>query len=302
MPFTFSHPAAVIPLAKNPCLVFSALIIGSMTPDFESFLHLSTNVTFSHSLPGLLIFCLPSGTLIFLLFHLFLKRPLLSLAPHSHQQCLLPLVREIQLRSFRRWASILLSLTLGAMTHLLWDAATHEYGWIVQRITFLQATALTIGARSFRIYTLLQHGGTLVGGMILVYCYWRWYKGTDPGELQQYSSELNRDLAGVKPLSGLSGGSMSLNSALTAQISHFSERQKLGIASAIICSGGFVGILYATIRLTTEQQGAHFLKDAVLLGIPCILIGVMIFSGYAVFVAEKAPKSLLVNPHRREGV
>jgi hypothetical protein len=31
MPFTFSHPAAVIPFNKEE-LVFSAFVIGSMTP------------------------------------------------------------------------------------------------------------------------------------------------------------------------------------------------------------------------------------------------------------------------------
>ena len=183
-----------------------------MAPDFESFLYLSTDVTFAHSLPGVAIFCLPSGTLLFLLFQLLLKGPLLSLAPYAHQQRLLPLVRrDMRLNSPRQWAAILLSLTLGAMTHLLWDAATHEYGWIVPRVTLLQTNVLSIEMRTLKMYTLLQHGGTLVGGIILVYYYWGWYKAAAPTEP-------------------------------TDEIQNFSKKQRCGIASAIIFSGGLVGM------------------------------------------------------------
>ncbi|MEM7184808.1 MAG: DUF4184 family protein [Spirochaetota bacterium] len=43
MPFTFSHPAIVLPFVKFPkqwvCL--SALIVGSIVPDFEYFMFFS---------------------------------------------------------------------------------------------------------------------------------------------------------------------------------------------------------------------------------------------------------------------
>ncbi|SEF46838.1 protein of unknown function [Flavobacterium urumqiense] len=37
MPFTFSHPAIILPFLKNKKLSATALIIGSMSPDFEYF-------------------------------------------------------------------------------------------------------------------------------------------------------------------------------------------------------------------------------------------------------------------------
>src|SRR5215467_12574272 len=40
VPFTFSHPAAVLPLARRG-LVFSALVVGSMAPDFPYFVQMS---------------------------------------------------------------------------------------------------------------------------------------------------------------------------------------------------------------------------------------------------------------------
>ncbi|WP_434297574.1 DUF4184 family protein [Clostridium sporogenes] len=42
MPFTFSHPAIVLHLEKkwNKYFSFTALILGSMSPDFEYFIYL----------------------------------------------------------------------------------------------------------------------------------------------------------------------------------------------------------------------------------------------------------------------
>ncbi|NMD47764.1 MAG: DUF4184 family protein, partial [Propionibacterium sp.] len=37
MPFTFFHPAAVVPLLRVRVLVPAALVIGAMSPDFEYF-------------------------------------------------------------------------------------------------------------------------------------------------------------------------------------------------------------------------------------------------------------------------
>ena len=40
MPFTFAHPAAVIPFCKKHQYVsVTALVLGGMAPDFEYFLH-----------------------------------------------------------------------------------------------------------------------------------------------------------------------------------------------------------------------------------------------------------------------
>lgn len=40
MPLTFAHPAAVLPFSRNSKYVnFLALVLGSMAPDFEYFLH-----------------------------------------------------------------------------------------------------------------------------------------------------------------------------------------------------------------------------------------------------------------------
>ncbi|RKZ85433.1 MAG: hypothetical protein DRR19_16380 [Candidatus Parabeggiatoa sp. nov. 1] len=60
MPFTLSHPAAAVPLARGG-LVLSALVVGSMSPDFLYFLCLSTQYQFGHTFIGVFVFDIPTG-------------------------------------------------------------------------------------------------------------------------------------------------------------------------------------------------------------------------------------------------
>ena len=65
MPFTLSHPAVVLPFARWK-LILSALVIGSMTPDFEYFIDIVTDhdVQIGHSISGIFLFCIPVGLLV----------------------------------------------------------------------------------------------------------------------------------------------------------------------------------------------------------------------------------------------
>ena len=81
MPFTFSHPAAVLPLLR-PLGRFgslSALVIGSMAPDFSFIVPMGLSRAQTHAPAALLTYCLPAGLLAYLVFHRVLKLPLLRL-------------------------------------------------------------------------------------------------------------------------------------------------------------------------------------------------------------------------------
>ncbi len=51
MPFTFSHPAIILPLKYLPQNWFSltGLIIGSLTRDFEYFIRMKVRSNYSHT-------------------------------------------------------------------------------------------------------------------------------------------------------------------------------------------------------------------------------------------------------------
>ena len=96
----------------------SALVIGSVAPDLWYLLPFIDRAQ-THSLSGVLAFCLPAGLLLYLLFHFVLSEPLIAL--------LSPRLRHL-LAAHCRLASAARCCyaTAGVPTHLLaWDGLTH---------------------------------------------------------------------------------------------------------------------------------------------------------------------------------
>src|SRR6218665_923701 len=83
MPFTFSHPAAVLPLHYLPKRWFSmtGLVIGSMAPDFVYFLRMNVYSPFSHTIKGLFCFDLPLSLMLAIIFHVFVRNGLIDHLP-----------------------------------------------------------------------------------------------------------------------------------------------------------------------------------------------------------------------------
>ena len=184
MPFTLAHPAAVLPFARTK-LVFSALIAGALAPDVGYFLSFTSGHAESHSLAGLLWFCLPSGLLILLLFQKLLKRPLLALFPASHQARLYPYAQGFRFAPVSRFGLILLSLLIGSSTHLLWDSFTHNTGWAVRAFPELTMPLLAIRDERIPTYKLLQHGSSVLGLVVLGLAYYVWLRRAEPSQVKQ---------------------------------------------------------------------------------------------------------------------
>lgn len=192
MPGTFSHPLAVLPLRRftpRP-LNFAALVIGSMTPDFGYFIDRFDLARFAHTLTGSFLACLPTGVAMLILFYLFAK-PICYVFPSPHREVLSPLCPSFP-RQLSVWLMILLSLLLGAWTHIFWDAFTHLDGWFVERIAFLRAPAFQTGSSTTHVYLALQEGSTLVGFPILAIAYWIWLHRQGKPLLRFFSSDLWR--------------------------------------------------------------------------------------------------------------
>ena len=143
MPYPFAHPAAVLPLARpmGRFAVPSALALGSVTPDLWYFVPLIERAD-SHGLAGLAWFCVPAGLLLYALFHLLLKQPLIALiSPRlgAFTPAGLPAVP---------WHAVIVSLLVGALTHVGWDELTHSYddgsqhNWLQHASTALGSAVL----------------------------------------------------------------------------------------------------------------------------------------------------------------
>jgi hypothetical protein len=177
MPFTFAHPAAAVPLLR-PLGRFgslSALVIGSMTPDFWYLFPYSVGRGGGHSFSGLFWFCLPMGVVVYLLFHALVKQPVLSVLPtwvaarlsvHAHGPALSP----------GAWPAALLSLFVGAVTHVAWDAFTHSDGPGVAALPFLETLLFSVHGYHLHVYKLLQHTSTFAGLALLARWSWRWLR------------------------------------------------------------------------------------------------------------------------------
>ncbi len=180
MPFTFSHPAAAVPLrhALGRFGVLSALVIGSTTPDmgyFLPWLGVSSRVT--HGLEGLFSFCLPLGAVMYLLFHALLKAPCLDLMPRCMRVRLLPHAGHGPWlpHGTSPWG-VPVSLLLGAVTHIVWDSFTHAGAPAVIALPVLNALLFEVHGYQVLLFKLLQHVSSLVGLALLAWWGWCWLR------------------------------------------------------------------------------------------------------------------------------
>lgn len=181
MPFTFSHPAAAVPLYRplGRFGVLSALVIGSTVPDVIYFVPLGVTARLTHGLPGLITFCLPVGMVLYLLFHLLLKKPGLDLMPRWARARLAPHAAQAAQAAWPAagtspWG-VPVSLVLGAATHIVWDAFTHAGAFGVRLFPVLNT--LLFEAHGYRLYLfkLLQHLSSVLGLALLAWWGWRWF-------------------------------------------------------------------------------------------------------------------------------
>ena len=169
MPFTFSHPAIILPLLEHRKISATALVVGSMSPDFEYFFRMKMQSEISHSFLGILLIDFPLGFLVMCVFHGIIKNSLIDHLPSFFKA-------RLQLLKNNNWFIYLknnvlvvcMSFIIGAISHLFWDSMTHWDGYIVQRVAFLNAPILNIP-----IYKLMQHLSSIVGLAILLHFIYR---------------------------------------------------------------------------------------------------------------------------------
>ncbi|WP_265497629.1 DUF4184 family protein [Providencia rustigianii] len=180
MPWTFSHPAVVFPIKQSKIgqwLSLPALILGSISPDLLYSFGLYQLATDAHSILGWLYIGLP----LCLLIHWAvckLETPLSTVVPFP--------IKKIQAYSLRYGLVLIISFFIGALTHIFWDALTHETGAAVRYWPFLQLKLHMTDKQEIGIYKILQHLGSLLGLLYLSYQYWRYHKRQP--DIQRYEN------------------------------------------------------------------------------------------------------------------
>ncbi|MCT4605877.1 MAG: DUF4184 family protein [Marinisporobacter sp.] len=175
MPFTFSHPAIVIPIKNkfDKYVDFTALVLGSMAPDFEYFLRFKPMGTIGHTIEGFFYLNLPLCFMIAYLFHYIVKKPFILNMPkpidgwfHHMVNC------RWAIKSIRDFFVFGYSAITGMFSHVLWDGFTHNGGMFVKRIPLLTKYICFIDYQ-IPVYKFFQHGSTLIGFMIIVIYFYR---------------------------------------------------------------------------------------------------------------------------------
>jgi len=183
MPFTVSHIVAALPLNKrlgkrfSKYTALSPLVIGSMTPDVAYLTPFLVHQRVdSHSLIGIYLFCIPMGLTIYFLYHLLMAPVWVSLLPRGFKARLNP---DLALGKLPDISShvLLISLILGAITHIIWDYFTHLSG-IPQLITAMSMPLMTLDGYDIMPYRVLQHLSSIIGLVLLMYIIYRWYRDT----------------------------------------------------------------------------------------------------------------------------
>lgn len=175
MPFTISHAAAVLPFTRPLARwrLLSAAVIGSMVPDFGWFLPWRPARFETHSLDALATFCLPVGLASYWLFQRLIRTPIIELLPPGAYARWRWSEAPADYRSLRQWILAACGILAGAITHLVWDAFTHEGGRGVRMLPILEEPVAHINGHLVTGVHFVQDLNSLIGliAVVLVVAY-----------------------------------------------------------------------------------------------------------------------------------
>jgi hypothetical protein len=168
MPFTPAHAALVLPAVNRRNISATALIIGSVSPDFEYFFRANVYGSHGHTLAGIVYFDLPVTIFLGFVFHYLVKQNFVANLPVSLQVRLHPL-QALDFKAFfvQRPLVVCISAMIGAASHIFWDAFTHRDGFFAQRITFYEDVSIPFMGVNYPFFYAAQHISTVAGLFIL---------------------------------------------------------------------------------------------------------------------------------------
>jgi len=172
MPFTPAHPAILLLLKpfKNLQLSWTALLIGSIIPDFEYFIWMSPSAYVSHTILGIFIFNLPMTFVMAFLWHQLLAPVYLKRFNFIHSRIQLEKIPAFSEWIKKNWMVFFVSAFIGIVSHLVWDSFSHADGYLVHRIPYLMDT-VHLGSFPIRRCYLMWYISTIFGLITLFYWY-----------------------------------------------------------------------------------------------------------------------------------
>ena len=168
MPFTGSHPAAVLPFLRTG-LPPSALVAGSLAPDVPFYLPATPGLR-THTALAVVTTDVVLGALLWAVWHGLLARPALAWAPAALAARLPGAAPPGLRRRLRTPARVAAALAVGAATHVLWDEFTHPGRWGAEHVPALARTWAGMPGHAWA-----QDASGAVGALVLtVWAVRRW--------------------------------------------------------------------------------------------------------------------------------
>jgi|GEM_PF-5395410 len=159
MPYSLSHAVVSLPASYlfKGRMPLASIVIGSQSPDFLYYIFLSTVKAPGHSFTGVLLYCLVPSLMAVAVWYRWLERPCLGL---FHLKC--------EPRPFNKttYFYMFLGVLIGAYTHVLWDATSHEDGALVIGSAFWNARFFGLP-----VFKWNQYGSGVLGLGILFLWY-----------------------------------------------------------------------------------------------------------------------------------
>jgi hypothetical protein len=177
MPFTFSHPALIVPFLyarkRYQWISATGLIIGSMAPDAEKFFRLKLASQHSHTVASIFYFSCPVSLGLAFLFHWLVRRPLIAHVPAVLHQRLNKYANFNWLSYCRRhpWG-VLFSILLGSALHLFWDSFTHDNTVLTSAVPYAD-DLVWVGNKTMPLWQLVALGSSVAGGLINGLAIWK---------------------------------------------------------------------------------------------------------------------------------
>jgi hypothetical protein len=72
----------------------------------------------------------------------------------------------------KKFGIIIISILIGAASHILWDSFTHLHGQFVEVIPLL-SRRIDMGKFEIPVFKILQHLSTILGGVIILFAFWK---------------------------------------------------------------------------------------------------------------------------------
>lgn len=239
MPFTLCHPAIVLPLYRyRHIMSLSGLVIGSMAPDFVYFFSMGISGSFTHTPLGVPLYCVPAGLVLYFLYQLLIREPVLAWLPRAISTRMTGPVHW-PLRDARSVITVMGSLAIGAASHIAWDAFTHADTVVVNNYEIFR-TLIPVGGYKVPLFKILQQLSNFVGFIVIAGFFAHWFKRTVP---------------------------------LTASTGSLSTRKKLLAFTAVALAamaGGFAGVL-----VRHQKSVEHGLFNFVVTGMAAAAVAIM---------------------------